>query len=42
MNQIKELNGTSFVLKDDSEVPISYRYFASVKKQYINYLVGEE
>lgn len=41
MNQIKELNGNSFILKDNSEVPISNRYFASVKKQYINYLVGE-
>lgn len=41
MNQIKELNGNSFILKDDSEVPISNRYFATVKKQYINYLVGE-
>lgn len=41
MNQIKEIKGYTFVLKDNSIVPISLRNFAQVKKQYINYLVGD-
>lgn len=41
MNHIKAIDGTDFILKNDSFIPISKKAFTKVKKQYIDYLLGE-
>lgn len=41
MNDIKSINDKSFITKGDDVIPISKSLFASVKRIYIKYLVGE-
>ena len=41
MNYINEIHNYYFILKDNSEIPISIRNYKKCKESYINYLIGE-
>ena len=41
MNYIKAITDKSFSLKNDEKIPISKSMLPTVKKTYINYLVGD-
>ena len=41
MNDIQSINDKSFIMKNGDIIPISKSMFTLVKKQYIDYLVGE-
>lgn len=40
MNQVKSITNNSFILFDGKNIPISKRMYQSIKKNYIEYLVG--
>lgn len=42
MNQVKSISNNSFILFNSRSIPISKRSYATIKKMYIDYLVGNE